>query len=81
MAGFIAPAVAEAIAADQIVLLAAMIPTTGERGHDWWTNTGHETAQRRSFDELDLDPADLDNPDALTGPGVETLLQRLDPRK
>ena len=52
MAGIIAPVVAERIEADRLVLLAAMIPNPGERGHDWWTNTGQATAQHSCFEEL-----------------------------
>ncbi len=67
MAGIIAPVVAERIEADRIVLLAAMIPKPGERGHDWWTNTGQAAAQQACFDELGLDRADLDHPDVVYG--------------
>lgn len=67
MAGFYAPLVAEAAAADRLVLVAAMIPNPGERGHDWWTNTDQATAQRACFVDLGLDTADLDNPDVVYG--------------
>lgn len=67
MAGFYAPLVAEAIGADRLVLLAAMIPNPGERGHDWWANTDQPTAQRARFVELGLDTADMDNPDVVYG--------------
>ena len=67
MAGFYAPLVAEATAADRLVLVAAMIPNPGERGRDWWTNTDQPTAQRASFVELGLDPVDMDNPDVVYG--------------
>jgi len=74
MAGFIAPVVAEATTADRIVLVAAMIPNPGERGHDWWANTGHEAAQRRCFDELGLDASHLDDPDIVYGHDIPSEL-------
>lgn len=74
MAGFIAPMVAETSAAKRIVLLAAMIPNSSERGHDWWANTGHEVEQRRLFQELGLDPADMNNPDVVYGHDVPSGL-------
>lgn len=67
MAGFYAPLVAEAAAADRLVLAAAMIPNPGERGHHWWTNTDQATAQRASFVDLGLGTADWDNPDVVYG--------------
>lgn len=74
MAGFYAPIVAEATAADELVLLAAMIPNPGERGHDWWINTDHAIAQRNRFDELGLDPAHTDNPDVVYGHDIDVDL-------
>ena len=67
MAGVYAPLVAQETAAARLVLIAAMIPNPGERGHDWWTNTDQPTAQRACFDSLGLDPADMDNPDIVYG--------------
>ena len=67
MAGFYAPVVADESSADRIVLLAAMIPNPGERGHNWWAHTDHPTAQRTHFEELGLDPDDLNNPDVVHG--------------
>ncbi|KRD51883.1 alpha/beta fold hydrolase [Microbacterium sp. Root280D1] len=42
--GFTAPIVAERLAADVLVMLAAMIPDPGERPDEWWSNTGFEDA-------------------------------------
>ena len=42
--GFTAPIVAERLAADVLVMLAAMIPEPGERPDEWWSNTGFEDA-------------------------------------
>ena len=71
MAGFYAPLVAEAADADRIVLLAAMIPNPGERGHDWWTDTGHAAAQRNHFDGLGLDAERMDDPDVVYGHDID----------
>ena len=67
MAGFLAPVVAAARPVAGIVLLAAMIPNPGERGHDWWVNTRQPDAQQRRFDELGLDSADVNNPEVIYG--------------
>lgn len=45
--GFTAPLVAARLPVDALVLVAAMIPASGERPADWWTNTGHAEAVRR----------------------------------
>ncbi|WP_372969521.1 alpha/beta hydrolase [Microbacterium sp.] len=42
--GFTAPLVAERIAADGLVLLAAMIPAPGETPDQWWDRTGFGAA-------------------------------------
>lgn len=42
--GFTAPIVAEKLAADALVLLAAMVPQPGESPTEWWSNTGFEAA-------------------------------------
>lgn len=44
--GFTAPLVCERVPVDLLVLLAAMIPSPGERPEDWPADTGHEEAQR-----------------------------------
>ena len=46
--GFTAPLVCERVAVELIVLVAGMIPRPGERGEDWFANTGWEPA-----DDLD----------------------------
>lgn len=70
MAGVFAPMVAEALAADHLVMLAAMVPTPGERGQEWWTNTGHAEAQRRHLEEIGLDPSSLEDPLVIFGNGM-----------
>jgi pimeloyl-ACP methyl ester carboxylesterase len=42
--GFTAPIVAEKVAADALVMLAAMIPMPGESPGEWWSNTGFAAA-------------------------------------
>jgi pimeloyl-ACP methyl ester carboxylesterase len=44
LAGFTAPLVCDRVPADLLVLLAAMVPSPGESGFDWWANTGHADA-------------------------------------
>lgn len=46
MAGFTAPLVCERVAVDQMILVAAMVPSPGESPGDWWANTGVEAARR-----------------------------------
>jgi pimeloyl-ACP methyl ester carboxylesterase len=43
MAGFTAPLVCTRVPVDLMVLVAAMVPSPGEPGDDWWANTGHWT--------------------------------------
>jgi pimeloyl-ACP methyl ester carboxylesterase len=44
LSGFVAPLVCEQVAVAHLVLVAAMIPTPGESGGDWWANVGHAEA-------------------------------------
>lgn len=44
MAGFVAPLVCTQVPVDLLVLLTAMVPSPGEAGGEWWTNTGHHEA-------------------------------------
>ncbi|HEX7104750.1 MAG TPA: alpha/beta fold hydrolase, partial [Acidothermaceae bacterium] len=44
LGGFVAPLVCAEVPVRLLVLVAAMVPRPGERGHDWWTNTGHDAA-------------------------------------
>jgi pimeloyl-ACP methyl ester carboxylesterase len=46
MAGFTAPLVCARLPVDLMVLVAAMVPSPGETGNDWWTNTDLATAKR-----------------------------------
>ncbi|MGK2950053.1 MAG: alpha/beta fold hydrolase, partial [Acidimicrobiales bacterium] len=43
-AGFVAPLVCTQVPVDLLVLLTAMVPSPGETGGEWWTNTGHDEA-------------------------------------
>lgn len=44
LGGLTAPLVCERVGADLLVLVAAMIPSPGEKGAAWWANTGHDQA-------------------------------------
>lgn len=44
LAGLVAPLVAAAVPVDLMVLVAAMVPKSGESGGEWWTATGHREA-------------------------------------
>ena len=44
LGGFTAPLVCDRVDADLLVLVAAMVPSPGETGMDWWANTGHDEA-------------------------------------
>jgi pimeloyl-ACP methyl ester carboxylesterase len=46
MGGFTAPLVCERIPVELLILLAAMVPTPGESGGEWWGNTGQREAAR-----------------------------------
>jgi pimeloyl-ACP methyl ester carboxylesterase len=50
LGGFTAPLVCERVPVDQLVLVAAMVPSPGETGGDWWANTGHGEAFREQPD-------------------------------
>ncbi|HEY9378733.1 MAG TPA: alpha/beta fold hydrolase [Jiangellaceae bacterium] len=45
LGGFTAPMVCERVPVDLLVLLNAMIPSPGESGEEWWTNTRHDQAR------------------------------------
>jgi pimeloyl-ACP methyl ester carboxylesterase len=45
LGGFTAPIVCERVPVDLLVLLNAMIPSPGESGEEWWSNTGQEQAR------------------------------------
>ncbi len=42
LGGFTAPLVCARVSVDLLVLIAAMIPSPGERFDDWWRNAGYE---------------------------------------
>ncbi|HEV3264657.1 MAG TPA: alpha/beta hydrolase [Acidimicrobiales bacterium] len=57
LAGFTAPLVCERRKVDRLILVAAMIPVSGESPGDWWGNTGHADAVREQG-EWNGDPTD-----------------------
>jgi pimeloyl-ACP methyl ester carboxylesterase len=44
LGGFTAPLVCARVPVDLLVLVAGMVPAPGEKGEDWWANTGYVTA-------------------------------------
>lgn len=63
LGGFVAPLVCGRVRAEQLVLVAGMIPAPGERFGEWWANTGHAVAPGHEDDDetalylQDADPA------------------------
>ncbi|WP_031467391.1 alpha/beta fold hydrolase [Sciscionella sediminilitoris] len=52
--GFFAPLACARLRVRSLILLAAMVPVTGERPRQWWVNTGQVAAQRATgFDHED----------------------------
>jgi len=56
--GFTAPLVCERVPVDLVVMLAAMIPSPGERPGDWWDKTGYVSPEQD--DDLTGDDAVID---------------------
>src|SRR5919202_7139354 len=54
--GFTAPLVCERVPVDLLVMLNAMVPSPGESGGEWWSNTGHARARR---EQAERDGRDL----------------------
>jgi pimeloyl-ACP methyl ester carboxylesterase len=55
LGGFTAPLVAARVPVEKIVLIAAMVPSPGETGIEWWANTGHsDEVQPWPDDEREL---------------------------
>jgi pimeloyl-ACP methyl ester carboxylesterase len=52
LAGFVAPLVCVRVPVDVMVLVAAMVPSPGETGAAWWTNTGHAVGPDASDDPV-----------------------------
>jgi pimeloyl-ACP methyl ester carboxylesterase len=71
MGGLTAPLVADRVPADLIVLVAAMVPTPGESGGDWWVNTRH--AEARVAAGWGDDPAELFLHDVPTAVQAESV--------
>lgn len=53
MAGFVAPLVCDRLTVDLVVLVAAMVPASGESPAQWWDNTGYNTVVAPSRDGFD----------------------------
>jgi len=49
--GFTAPLVCDRVPVRMIVLIAPMIPASGEAPADYWTNTGYADEPRQSYDD------------------------------
>jgi pimeloyl-ACP methyl ester carboxylesterase len=60
LGGFTGPLVCAGVPVDLLVLLAAMIPSPGERPQDWWAATGYEQARREESERDDETRADDD---------------------
>ena len=55
LGGFTAPLVCARVPVDLLVLVAGMVPAPGEKGEDWWANTGYaEAAGGYGDDEIAL---------------------------
>lgn len=60
LGGFTAPLVCARVPVDLLVLVAAMVPTPGETGAQWWANTDYEDDGGDAFEAFLHDvPADL----------------------
>lgn len=75
LGGLTAPLVASRIPVAAMVFVTAMVPLPGERGGDWWANTGHGAA----FEAQDL-PDDSDETVYLNGVPPEVLAASEPPR-
>lgn len=65
MAGFTAPLVCAQVPVRLLALVAAMVPSPGERPGEWWGNTGHAQALTASARRDGRDPALDHDPEAL----------------
>lgn len=75
LGGLTAPVVASRLPVEAMVFVTAMVPLPGERGGDWWGNTGHAAA----FEAQDL-PDDSDETIYLNGVPPEVLAASEPPR-
>jgi len=57
LGGFSAPLVCARISVELLVLIAAMIPSPGERFDEWWTNAGYEDSGYDDVFYHDVPPA------------------------
>jgi pimeloyl-ACP methyl ester carboxylesterase len=75
LGGFTAPLAAERLPVEELVLINAMIPTSGESAGAWWEATGavtarEEAAQRGGYGDFDVDTYFLHDVD-MTGLGPD----------
>jgi pimeloyl-ACP methyl ester carboxylesterase len=49
LAGFTAPLLCERVRVRMLILVAAMVPRSGEAAGDWWANTGWQHASREQL--------------------------------
>jgi pimeloyl-ACP methyl ester carboxylesterase len=62
LAGFSTPLVCEQAEVELLVLVNAMIPSPGETGAEWWSNTGQPRAQRDYLASIGLTSEDAEDP-------------------
>jgi pimeloyl-ACP methyl ester carboxylesterase len=74
LGGFTAPLVCARVPVDLLVLVAAMIPSPGETGNEWWAKTGYESAAREqdAHDDSEIAVFYHDVPPELTADAVTT---------
>jgi pimeloyl-ACP methyl ester carboxylesterase len=65
LGAFTAPLVCERVRAGLIVLVAAMVPRSGELLGEWWENTGWEQARWDQARRNGTTPIGMDDPEAL----------------
>jgi pimeloyl-ACP methyl ester carboxylesterase len=65
LGGFSAPLACARKPVEQIVLLNAMIPTPGETGEAWWSNTGQHEAQLEYLATIGVTPEDASDDSVL----------------
>ena len=62
MGGLTAPLVCDRLDVRELVLVNAMTPSPGEKGADWWANTGQPAAMAAFAVQQGRDPTTIDDP-------------------